>query len=195
MHEEMGESVAAEGDARQQPPRRSFMKALCAVAVGSVAVLAPLANGVYVLLAPLCRKQSSNDGDGPPYLRVTAVDAVPADGKPRRFPVIADREDAWNLYPRVPIGSVYLRRLPEDPDHVTAFNTVCPHAGCSVEAQPDASFECPCHDSRFHADGSRGDPCVAPRDLDELAAKIEGDDILVQFQNFEAAIEEKRAKV
>ncbi len=33
-----------------------------------------------------------------------------------------------------------------------AISLVCPHLGCSVKAQPDG-FQCPCHGSRFDADG------------------------------------------
>ncbi len=35
---------------------------------------------------------------------------------------------------------------------VTAFSTVCTHAGCEVRPMPDG-FECPCHGSAFELDG------------------------------------------
>ncbi len=40
-----------------------------------------------------------------------------------------------------------------DTEGVWAVSTVCTHLGCIVKASPNG-FECPCHGSRFAADGS-----------------------------------------
>ena len=40
-----------------------------------------------------------------------------------------------------------------DAEGVYAISLVCTHLGCVVKNQPDG-FECPCHGSRFHSDGS-----------------------------------------
>ncbi len=42
----------------------------------------------------------------------------------------------------------------------TAISLVCPHLGCTVN-QTEDGFACPCHGSRFHADGS---PLSGPAD-------------------------------
>ncbi len=43
-----------------------------------------------------------------------------------------------------------------------AFSLVCPHLGCTVNLEDD-SFACPCHGSRFHADGSlQNGPAASP---------------------------------
>jgi Rieske Fe-S protein len=46
--------------------------------------------------------------------------------------------------------------------HVLAIN--CSHLGCSIALNDtDKSFDCPCHGSRFHLDGTvRRGPAVAP---------------------------------
>lgn len=56
-----------------------------------------------------------------------------------------------------------------------AISAVCTHLGCLVHRQDDGSFKCPCHGSRFAADGSvTGGP--APRALrwTELSVSPEG---------------------
>ena len=48
--------------------------------------------------------------------------------------------------------------------NVNVFAINCSHLGCSIALNPDAkTFDCPCHGSRFHLDGSvlRG-PAQAP---------------------------------
>lgn len=59
-----------------------------------------------------------------------------------------------------------------DADGVHAVSTICTHLGCVVKAGPDG-FECPCHGSRFHADGTvtKG---PAPRPLPWLKVTVAG---------------------
>jgi hypothetical protein len=53
-----------------------------------------LAAGLLTLLDPLRRKAGISG-----FVHVTSLSALPEDGTPRRFPVIADRVDAWNKFP------------------------------------------------------------------------------------------------
>ena len=67
--------------------------------------------------------------------------------------------------PFIPTGrNVALYR--DEDGGVYAISTVCTHLGCIVRAETDG-FECPCHGSRYDADGevTRG---PAPRHLDWL---------------------------
>src|SRR5215469_11435206 len=90
--------------------RRSFFKESLAVVIGGVITLVPAAAGLMVLLDPLRRK-----GGGPASaIQVTTLAALPDDGVPRKFPVLADKIDAWNKYRDVPIGAVYLRRTSDN---------------------------------------------------------------------------------
>src|SRR5438045_1485643 len=107
----------------ERPPskeRRDFLKRACAVAAGSIATLVPLGAGVCVLLDPLQRK---TEHAGKVF--VTALESLPADGLPHKYPIVASRVDAWNRSPNVGIGAVYLRRTGEK--KVEALNVVCPH--------------------------------------------------------------------
>jgi len=169
-------------DAPEQPERRDFLTKTAAVALGTVAALVPAGVGLVTVFDPLRRRSAA----GGPVL-VTTLSALPNDGKPRRFQIIADREDAWNKFPQVPVGAVYLRRV--DETKVEALNVTCPHAGCPVEFKPATqSFLCPCHDSKFKLDGTLADPeSPSPRGLDTLAVEIRnGAEVWVTFQDFEA---------
>jgi Rieske Fe-S protein len=169
------------------PERREFLLKAAAVGVGATTAAVPLLAGLATLTDPLRRKAGSS---GPAF--VTTLDALPADGTPRRFAIIADRSDAWNKYPNVPIGAVYLRRL--EGDKVVALNVTCPHAGCPVEYRAGANlFLCPCHDSRFDLDGhlaSINSP--SQRGMDALEVEVRNGAVWVKFQNFEAG---KAAKI
>lgn len=169
------------------PKRREFLKGAATVGIGGLLALPPGVAGLKVFLDPLARAPAS------PTIPIASLEALPADGRPARFTVLADRTDAWNHSSGVPIGSVYLRRIGSD--KVQAFNASCPHLGCLVQPAADGAFVCPCHDSRFTADGqidrSRGGKIPSPRGMDVLEANVEGDVVRVRFQNFRAGIPEK----
>jgi len=161
--------------------RRGFFQKAAAIAIGALTTLIPLAAGLLTVLDPLRRKSSAGG-----FLRVTHLGALADDGMPRRFQIIADREDAWNRYPQVPVGAVFLRRVGEK---VEALNVTCPHAGCPVEFQSATnSFLCPCHDSKFRIDGTLADRrSPSPRAMDALEVEVRNSsEIWVRFQNFEA---------
>lgn len=171
-----------------EPTRRGFLVQFAAAVVGAIATLVPAVVGLFVVTGPIRRDK----GGAAEFLPIAKLDAVPADGLPRAFPVIkASVNDAWNRYHNVPVGSVYLIRAEANPDQIKAFNTTCPHLGCYVDRRENGTYHCPCHDSEFNADGSRGAHCVSPRGLDALEAKVEGEQILVQFKNYKTGVEEQ----
>jgi menaquinol-cytochrome c reductase iron-sulfur subunit len=174
-------------------PRRDFMKKSLAVLAGGAVAIVPVAAGVLVATDPL--RRAGGTGGDEEFLEITRLDALPADGSPRKFQVVADRRDAWNLYRNVPVGAVYLRRV--GPGQVKAFNVVCPHAGCAINVAgggQNQQFFCPCHNSGFDLDGNRLPNCVSPRPMDELAvdpnALAQGV-VKVKFQNFRTGTHEK----
>ena len=164
------------------PSRRGFLKETCAIFIGTIAGLVPLVSGLVVFLDPLRRKSRTGE-----FVPVASLNALPEDGSPRKFPVIASRTDAWNKSPQTPIGAVYLRRTAEKA--VKALNVVCPHAGCFVDYDVAANgYSCPCHNSTFALTGKISSPSSpAPRGLDELDVEIRADgEVWVKFQNFRA---------
>jgi menaquinol-cytochrome c reductase iron-sulfur subunit len=171
----------------QSDSRRDFVKKFLSGLISSVLGLIPLGAGVTVLLDPL-RRRSSSAG----LVRVASLEALPADGIPRQFPVLATRVDAWNTFSQVPIGAVYLRRTSDG--KVQAFNVVCPHAGCFVDFLTEPGhYHCPCHNSTFSIAGKIDDPSSpAARGLDALDVEVRGgEEIWVKFQNFQAGRAEK----
>lgn len=167
--------------------RRDFFKKTLAVIIGGVVTLVPALAGLMVLLDPLRRKAAAGGA-----IRVATLAALPDDGVPRRFPVLADKVDAWNRYRDVPIGAVYLRRTGKD--KVEALNVVCPHAGCFVDFSPARKeFICPCHNSAFTLDGKIADAkSPSPRALDSLSVDVRvNGEIWVKFENFQAGRPDK----
>ena len=168
--------------------RRSFLKKLAANIISGVITLVPLAAGLAVWLDPVRRKTQT----GGQLVRVATLNALPDDGVPRKFPVIASRADAWNRSPETLIGAVYLRR--EKGGTARAFNVICPHAGCFVDYDAGrGAYDCPCHKSTFAIDGKVNDPkSPARRGLDELQVEIRNEsEIWVKFQNYRAGVSEK----
>jgi len=120
------------------------------------------------------------------------LEALPDDGIPRKFPVLATRVDAWNKFSETPIGAVYLRRTSDG--QIQAFNVVCPHAGCFVDFLPDRNqYLCPCHNSAFSVTGAIADrSSPAARGLDSLEVEVRNaKEVWVKFQNFQAGRAEK----
>jgi menaquinol-cytochrome c reductase iron-sulfur subunit len=167
--------------------RRGFIRRALALLLGGIAALVPVSVAVRVLTDPLRRKSSANG-----LIRVASLDSLPADGVPRKFPVLASKTDAWNKFANAPVGAVYLRRT--EKDGVKALNVVCPHAGCFVDyAAEQDQFICPCHKSSFKADGAIANPgSPSPRGLDSLTVEVRDDGgVWVQFQNFQAGRPDK----
>jgi menaquinol-cytochrome c reductase iron-sulfur subunit len=179
-------------------PRRHWFFSAASVVLGGLVGLIPAGIGLATFLDPLRRNASSPKGaeqngakEGVPngYVRVAALQALPAGGMPQRFPVISDQHDAWNYSPNQPVGAVFLQRTGES--EVRCFNATCPHAGCSVSFNGYA-YVCPCHNSSFELNGERRPPDSgrenpSPRDLDGLEVdpqKLAQGEVWVRFQDF-----------
>lgn len=189
--------------------RRGFLTEFLAVVIGAGVGLVSLVSGLVVALDPLRsvdrtpRKYRQRGGGGKEgFIRIASLDAVPADGVPRRFPVISNVVDAWSFIPEQPIGAVYVRRTA---DSLIVLQATCPHAGCSVAPSTDGTaLHCPCHNSSFGLDGTKmdrpGKQNPSPRDLDRLEydeEKLAADppELWIRFQEFYTGREHAEAKV
>jgi Rieske Fe-S protein len=170
-----------------EAPRRGFLTAAAALACGGLATLTPLAAGLWAFLDPLGRRSAAAA-----FLPVTELSTIPDDGRPRQFPVITDRVDAWTGFAAEPVGAVYLRRE-KGSRTVEALSATCPHAGCFVEMQPgDACFRCPCHASEFTLDGGIVAPSPSPRPMDSLECRVaDNGTVEVRWQKFRAGVADK----
>ena len=169
--------------------RRIFFKKFAALVTGGLAVAVPLAAGLATFLNPLRKRGKTADAQ---FIKVTTLDALKDDGLPHRFAVVADKANVWTIEKNVPVGSVYLKRKG---DQVIAWNTICPHLGCQVDALANGSFKCPCHNSGFTADGRVTPGSVAPRGMDELEVDQEAlkeGEVRVKYQDFVASTAEKK---
>lgn len=174
-------------DAPPPNDRRDFISKAAAVAIGGSLVVLPAVAGLCVVLDPLRRKSEAGAS-----VLVANLNSLPENGEPRKFAVLATKVDAWNRTPNVPVGAVYLQRLPDQ--KVRALNVVCPHAGCFVDYRAaNSNYFCPCHNSSFALDGKVLDPkSPSPRGLDELPVEVRnGTEVWVTFQNFRAGLHEK----
>jgi menaquinol-cytochrome c reductase iron-sulfur subunit len=159
--------------------RRDVLK-LATYAIGSGVGLAIAAPCVRLLVDPV-GKQIVTTPTTP--IDVGALDRIPVGDVPTRVEVVAPLvQDAWTAARDVVLGAAWVRRVA--PDQVKAYSAVCPHLGCVV-GWDDAkkTYLCPCHDSRFAANGDR---MTGPseRGLDELPIAVKDGRLRVTWLRF-----------
>ena len=204
-----GHSTVDHSSEQIPPVRRSVFIHFLTAALSFMIVAVPSALGGLFFLDPILRKRGGGksgekSGAGVPgkddagFIRLdVTTDVIPADGTPVAVTVRDDLEDAWNRFPDVPVGSIWLRKNPDGA--IVAFNSVCPHLGCSVNfRRSENDFFCPCHTSSFALDGNKTNN-IPPRNMDslEVATRTAGKDdaagteLWVKFQNFRRTTAEK----
>ena len=225
------EQEASESEAAQQQPssspgdgvksvepqagaRRNFFWALLAIVAGGIVGIVPLALGLYTfLVGPFQKKQTplnyeseEDQGAASNEYFVAPLGALPEDGMPRRFEIVADRVDAWSFIPGQAIGAIFLSRQKVEPgqSEVLAFHATCPHAGCTVAFNVDTNaFLCPCHNSSFGKDGKKidlsGRSNPSPRGLDKLEVnqdKLARDgEVWVKYVNYYTGRKDMKPKI
>lgn len=153
--------------------RRTLLKSWQALAA-AVAGLSALPSGLFFALGPRGRKGGATSAAewidlGP------AAEITEGPWKARRFR--REVEDLWKT--TILDESVYLRR---HGGAIEAVSAVCTHTGCLVQRLA-GGFGCPCHKSDFDEEG-RPISGPAPRPLDRLETRIEGDRLQLRFVKF-----------
>lgn len=185
--------------ADSEPTRRSFCLSAVGMGMGAVVLATPVYAGVRMALYPLQQVGLS----GKEY-QLASIDAL--DETPRPVVVQDDVNDAWNTSANQTIGVVFLRKIKNDDGSfgVSAFQSVCPHAGCRVKVgviknpktdKEELLFSCPCHGDVFYLNGERVVPetSKSARSLDSLEARVdENGKVFVKFQNFQLGTSEKK---
>jgi Rieske Fe-S protein len=110
---------------------------------------------------------------------------LPEDGWVSRT-VTLERRDRWRV--DTTDVAIYVRRAG---DRVDALSAVCTHTGCLVRATAAVpGFECPCHRSRFDAEGrSLAGPALRP--LDRLETRIVDGVVGVRYEQFRPGLPQK----
>ena len=190
-------AVQTKGAAKPATPvsdsRRGFFVKAAAIVIGAIVTIFPFAAGLYFFLDPLRR-----GGAGVGFIRITTLDAVPDDGVPRAFTVVANRTDAWTFFPSEPIGAVFLRREKGQSKPI-AFQSTCPHAGCMIDyLAGERKFRCPCHNSAFQINGQIIEPSPSPRPMDTLDCEVRDNhgmkEVWVKYENFVTGTAQKILK-
>jgi Rieske Fe-S protein len=152
--------------------RRTLLKSWHAVAA-AIAALSAMPAALFFALGG--RKGSVATTEGTWIDLGRAADVIDGPWKERRFR--REFEDNWKR--SVVDESVYLRRKG---DAIEAVSSICTHTGCLVQ-RLNKGFGCPCHKSDFDEEG-KPTSGPAPRPLDRLETKIEGDRLMIRFVRF-----------
>ena len=174
---------------QHEPPRREALKALAGAITGAITVVVAIPAAGY-LAFPL-RKKTIHFDVGESRLGPVARFEV---GKPRKIAITADRRDAWVTTREMTVGAVWVIKKTESPATFDVLSTTCPHLGCPVGTS-DSGFRCPCHGSRFHLDGAKGEeghePNPAPRAMDSLESAVRDGVLYCRFKKFKSGVAEK----
>lgn len=162
----------ARGGAGVEPSRRQFL--LLAPLAALAAIAGTMLFSAFRFLRPRTDETGEASARGETWHAIALLSEVRGD-QPILRKVLIEHRAGWNSEAEQQL--IYL--LPRQNNRVVS--ATCPHEGCIVAWRDDAQqFICPCHDSRFTAEGT---PLTGPatRPLAELPARIENGVIKVRF--------------
>ena len=158
--------------------RRTFLGVVSGLIAAGIGAVLTTTIGRYALGPAL-----SAAADDTKWIDVGALTGI-EEGKLVKKNVVVTQDAGWGRFESQ--RSVWLVRKGES---VQLFSAVCPHLGCSVNAQAE-KFVCACHGSYWDGNGKRT-AGPAPRDLDALEHRVEGGVLQVRYQSFRQGIEKK----
>ncbi len=164
---------------QSESSRRGFLKLL----VGVLSALVAIAMAVPLMGALI---GSSFRSKKPHWVKVGGIASLPVNQPINlRFPF--ETEDAYLR--ETTIHDVWV--VKRSSSEITVFSPICPHLGCHYDWHADGNeFICPCHGSVYSMEGQvLGGP--APRPLDTLPWRLEGDVLSVEWETFKVGIPQK----
>ncbi len=168
-HEQGGDSAATGRS------RRVFLLAFPAAVFAAVA--GTLSAAAFRFLRP--RADAAADAPGGSRWWAVAPASSLVGAEPLTRKVSLTREAGWASVAEERTVFVLSAREAHPPRVVSA---VCPHEGCEVSWDAgQRSFLCPCHDSRFGADGAALTG-PATRALDEFPSRLENGVLEIQYR-------------
>lgn len=148
-----------------------YMIGMIATSIASVLGITIVRYSVGPALSPSGTSAWTNAG---------LLDEIPED-KPIKRSLVISQEAGWGR-----VNSQRLVWVIRKGNELTVFSAVCPHLGCTINEAVDG-FICPCHGSAWNALGKKiGGP--APRNLDVLEHRRNGDILEVRYQSFKQGI-------
>ena len=156
----------------------SCWKKFTALAIFGLLMLSVCSIGFAVLVSPTNEMPEQ-------WSLVTTLDKLPASGEPKLYLLTYRSRNAWeNRAPR-PMGSVFLRHLP-DTERVVALSAISPWMACQLKYNEEQNcFSCVGH---LHEDydllGRRLGSHPASRDMDALDVEVRDGKIWVKPQRF-----------
>ncbi len=161
---------------KEHEGRRRFL----ARATGAIAALVGVTIGIplagYTIIPAFKRRK-------PVWMDIGPVEALRT-GVPTELELVLSVKDGWHKTNKK--KSVWAAK--DSTGQIIVYSPICTHLGCGYRwVQKKQSFLCPCHNSVFALDGKviKG---PAPRPLDRLPVKMDGDRILTRYKEFKAGI-------
>lgn len=166
-----------EGADLPAPERRSFLGVLSGLITAGIGAVLGVTIGRYSILPSF-----ANSGEIP-WTDLGDVSSIP-EGQLVKKNVAVAQDAGWGKFEAQ--RSIWIVRKG---DNVKIFSGVCPHLGCSVNAQEE-KFVCACHGSYWDTDGNTT-AGPTPRGLDTLEHRVEGEKLQVRYQYFKQGITNK----
>ncbi|MCI0391241.1 MAG: Rieske 2Fe-2S domain-containing protein [Acidobacteria bacterium] len=159
--------------------RRSFLGALVGLIVSSISAFLGVTIGRFSV------EPAFSSSDSEEWMELGEIVDIPEDKLVRRSLVIS-QQAGWGQF-----NTQRLVWIMRKSDEFKVYSAVCPHLGCTVSARGER-FICACHGSSWDVAGNKlGGP--APRALDLLEHRIEGNLLKVRYQAFKQGIATKEA--
>ncbi|MFY9268329.1 MAG: ubiquinol-cytochrome c reductase iron-sulfur subunit [Candidatus Manganitrophaceae bacterium] len=159
--------------------RRGFFGKVIAAITGLIGLGLGIPLVGYAILPTLRKREATWSEVGP--LTLLEID------RPKELEIVRSVASGWMKTNS--LRSIWAYRRPAG--EVVVFSPICTHLGCGYRwSEGDQKFLCPCHNSIFDLEGKvLAGP--APRPLDTLPTKTEGDHLFVLYKEFKAGISKK----